>query len=86
MCTAHLKKTQRSRVNTLRHTTNLSLIIDYNFLQTSMNALLLETMVGVSTSVSTQWAATTVTVQQDSLYPWMRERVKVGRKVYMTDM
>ena len=54
------------------------LCIDYNFLQTSMNALLLETMVGVSTFASTQWAATTVTVQQDSLYPWMRERAKVG--------
>ena len=52
----------------------------------SMNALLLETMVGVSTFVSTQWAATTVIVQQDSLYPWMRERAKVGTKVYIIYM
>ena len=50
----------------------------YNFLQTSLNALCLETMMGVSTFASTQWAATTVIVQQDSLYPWMRECAKVG--------
>ena len=47
-----------------------------------MNALLLETWVGVSTFASTLWAATTVNAQQDLLYPRMREHVKVGRQSY----
>ena len=37
----------------------------------------LKTRVGVSTSASTQWAATDVTVQWDSFYQMMIENAKV---------
>ena len=52
-----------------------------DILQTSMNALLLKTWVGASTSASTLWAATTATAQQDSLYQGMREHAKVGKQI-----
>jgi hypothetical protein len=46
-----------------------------------MNALLLETWVGVSTSASTLWAAITATARQDSLYQRMREHAMVGKQI-----
>ena len=46
-----------------------------------MNALLLETWVGVSTFVPTPWVATTADAQWDLLYLKMREHAKVGRQI-----